>query len=183
MADFVITHRIEAPELAAALNNLADALKNRPVAAPVADKDVLPVKATVDTPVTAAPVQAVSEAPVVNPTVASVTPIANGPTPATTNAPIAAAPTPVPVEAPAPVSAETSNPAPAPAPAPKVITFEDIALAGGQLLELDAKEQSNTRMTQLMDLLKSFGVQAITQLKPEQYADVAAGLRELGAKI
>lgn len=179
MADFIITHRIEAPELAAALNNLADALKNRPVAAPVVDKDVLPVKATVDTPVTAAPVQAVSEAPVVNPTVAPVTPIANGPTPVTTNAPIAAAPTPVPVEAPAPVSAETSNPA----PAPKAITFEDIALAGGQLLELDAKEQSNTRMTQLMDLLKSFGVQAITQLKPEQYADVAAGLRELGAKI
>ena len=179
MADFVITHRIEAPELVAALNNLADALKHRPVAAPVADKDVLPVKATVDTPVTAAPVQAVSEAPVVNPTVAPVTPIANGPTPATTNAPIAAAPTPVPVEAPAPVTAATSDPA----PAPKVITFEDIALAGGQLLELDAKEQSNTRMTQLMDLLKSFGVQAITQLKPEQYADVAAGLRELGAKI
>ena len=179
MADFIITHRIEAPELAAALNNLADALKNRPVAAPVTDKDVLPVKATVDTPVTAAPVQAVSEAPVVNPTVAPVTPIANGPTPATTNAPIAAAPTPVPVEDPAPVSAATSDPA----PAPKVITFEDIALAGGQLLELDAKEQSNTRMTQLMDLLKSFGVQAITQLKPEQYADVAAGLRELGAKI
>ena len=179
MADFIITHRIEAPELAAALNNLADALKNRPVAAPVAEKDMLPIKATVDTPATATPVQAVSEAPAVNPTVAPVTPIANGPTHATTNAPIAAAPTPVPVEAPAPVSAETSNPA----PAPKVITFEDIALAGGQLLELDAKEQSNTRMTQLMDLLKSFGVQAITQLKPEQYADVAAGLRELGAKI
>lgn len=177
MADFIITHRIEAPELVAALNNLADALKNRPVAAPVADKDVLPVKATVDTPVTATPVQAVSEAPVVNPTVAPVTPIANGPTPATTNAPIAAAPTPAPVEAPAPVTTAISN------PAPKVITFEDIALAGGQLLELDAKEQSNTRMTQLMDLLKSFGVQAITQLKPEQYADVAAGLRELGAKI
>ena len=178
MTDFVITHRIEAPELAAALNNLADALKNRPVAAPVVENNAQPIEATVDTPAPATPVQAVSEAPV-NPTVAPVTPIANGPTPATTNAPIAAAPTPVPVEAPAPVSAETSNPA----PAPKVITFEDIALAGGQLLELDAKEQSNTRMTQLMDLLKSFGVQAITQLKPEQYADVAAGLRELGAKI
>ena len=113
MADFIITHRIEAPELAAALNNLADALKNRPVAAPAADKDVTPVKATVDTPVTAAPVQAVSEAPVVNPTVAPVTPIANGPTPATTNAPIAAAPTPVPVEAPAPVNTAISDPAPA----------------------------------------------------------------------
>lgn len=178
MADFVITHRIEAPELVAALNNLADALKNRPVAAPVVENNAQSIEATVDTPAPATPVQAVSEAPA-NPTVASVTPIANGPTPVTTNAPIAAAPTPVPVEAPAPVSAETSNPA----PVPKAITFEDIALAGGQLLELDAKEQSNTRMTQLMDLLKSFGVQAITQLKPEQYADVAAGLRELGAKI
>ena len=27
MADFVITHRIEAPELTAAINSLADALK------------------------------------------------------------------------------------------------------------------------------------------------------------
>lgn len=171
MADLVITHRIEAPELAAALNNLADALKNR---------EVQPVKAA---PVIPFPVQTpVVEAPAVNPTQADASATSNvsGATPVTTNAPTVAAPTPVPVSDPAPVSAATSNPLPV---ADKPITYDDIVNAGGQLLEIDAREKSNEKMTQLMELLKSFGVQAITQLKPEQYADVAAGLRRLGANI
>ncbi len=77
----------------------------------------------------------------------------------------------------------------APSPAPqqptttKVYTFDDITNAGAQLLEMDRKDQSNTKMMQLMGLLKKYGVQAVTQLKPEQYADVADGLRELGATI
>ena len=144
MADFIITHRIEAPELAAALNNLADALKGRSVAVPVAPE------------ATTHPTQE-------NPVQAPVAPHTTAPE---------QTPTPVPVAAPA-VAAPT--PAPAPAPA-KVYTFEDITNAGSQLLEMN-------KMPQLMELLKGYGVQAVTQLKPEQYADVAAGLRGLGANI
>lgn len=142
MADFIITHRIEAPELAAALNNLADALKGRSVAVPAAPE------------VTTHPAQ---ENPVQAPAAAPTTAQEQPPAPAV--APTVAAPTPV----------------PAPTPA-KVYTFEDITNAGSQLLEMN-------KMPQLMELLKGYGVQAVTQLKPEQYADVAAGLRGLGAKI
>ncbi len=147
MADFIITHRIEAPELTTALYNLADAIRGGAVSAP----SVQPVSTA---PAQEAPVQAVSEAPTTNPTPAPAAPVA---------VPSVAAPTP----APAPVEA--------PAPA-KVYTFDDITAAGSQLLE-------QGRMPQLMELLKGYGVQAVTQLKPEQYADVAAGLRGLGAKI
>lgn len=150
MADFIITHRIEAPELAAALNNLADALKGRSVAVPAApEANTHPAQEN--------PVQAPAAAPMPAPEQPS--------TPAPSAAPTVAAPTP----APAPVEA------PAPAPA-KVYTFEDITNAGSQLLEMN-------KMPQLMELLKGYGVQAVTQLKPEQYADVAAGLRGLGANI
>lgn len=161
MADFTITHRIEAPELTAAINNLADALKSRAVAAPVAPDAKIEPPATYNAPAPEAPVQA-AETPAAPVTTAT-------PTPAPAAAPTVAAPTPAP--APAPVEA----PAPAPAPA-KVYTFEDITAAGSQLLELG-------KMPQLTELLKGYGVQAVTQLRPDQYADVAAGLRDLGARI
>lgn len=149
MADFIITHRFEAPELTAALNNLADAIRGGAVSAP----SVQPVSTA---PAQETPVQAVVEAPTATPPAA----------------PVAAAPT-----AATPIPAPAEAPAPAPAQAPtKVYTFDDITAAGSQLLE-------QGRMPQLMELLKGYGVQAVTQLKPEQYADVAAGLRGLGAKI
>ena len=82
-----------------------------------------------------------------------------------------------PAVAPVPtVTAPTPAPAPAPAPTEKVYTFADISAAGSALLE-------QNKMPQLMALLAQFGVQAVTQLKPEQYPGVAAGLRELGANI
>lgn len=143
MTEFTITHRIEAPELSAAIVSLADALKGRAVAVPVAPVVTTP-------PVQEMPVQA---AP----------------------APVEAAPQPT--AAPAPVQEATPAPAATADPAPaKVYTFEDITAAGSQLLELGKKNQ-------LMELLKGYGVQAVTQLKPEQYADVAKGLKELGANI
>lgn len=176
MADFIITHRIEAPALTDALNNLADALRNRTVAAPVEPVTIQPAAEVVDFPVQTQP----AEAPTVNPTVAPVTTPVNGPTPVTTTAPTVAAPTPAPVSETAPVTAETSDPAPAvkpaPAPAVKQVTYEDIVSAGGQLLEQGMMED-------LMNLLKGYGVQAVTQLKPEQYPDVLAGLIKLGAKV
>lgn len=97
MADFTITHRIEAPALVDALNNLAAALSGGPVAATPAADD-------------------------------------------------------------------------------KPVTFDDIVAAVSQLLDAG-------RMGDLLNLLKGFGVQAITQLKPEQFPEVAVALRGLGAKI
>ena len=166
MADFVITHRIEAPELTAAINSLADALKGRSVS--VLDTSSIAAKPQQETPV-----QAPTTPPVAvqtpTPTAAPATTGVNGASSATTPAPA-----PAPVEAPAPAPAATSNPAPV--PATRVYTFDDITAAGSQLLELG-------KMPQLMELLKGYGVQAVTQLKPEQYADVAKGLKELGANI
>lgn len=158
MVEITIIHRIEAPELAVAINNLSDAIKGRPVALSAAPKVV--AKPAPEMPVQA-PSAPVATVGTVNPPPSPVSPTVNGAAPA---APSAAAPTP----APAPAPAETS--------APKVYTFEDITAAGSQLLD-------QGKMTQLMELLKGYGVQAVTQLKPEQYADVAAGLRGLGAKI
>lgn len=161
MAEFTITCRIEAPELVAAINNLADALK---------DRLVKPCVAIPDAPATevasnSAPVEKLVEYPLALPTNAPVTDIASGVTGATANAAASATDTVT-----APVKPETSE------PTQRVYTFDDITSAGSQLLELG-------KMSQLMALLKSYGVQAVTQLKPEQYADVAAGLRGLGAKI
>lgn len=170
MADFVITHRIEAPELTAAINSLADALKGRSVS--VLDTSSIAVKPQQETPVQAptTPTVAVqTPTPAPTPTAAPATTGVNGASSATTRAPA-----PAPVEAPAPAPTVTSNPVSA--PAARVYTFDDITAAGSQLLELG-------KMPQLMELLKGYGVQAVTQLKPEQYADVAKGLKELGANI
>ena len=155
MTEIKITHVIDvSPALSDALKALTSALTGR-MAAPVMDgKNItLPTEKPVETPVTA-------PAPVVNPIPA--------PAPAPAVAPaVAPAPT---------VTAPTPAPAPAPAPTEKVYTFADISAAGSALLE-------QNKMPQLMALLAQFGVQAVTQLKPEQYPGVAAGLRELGANI
>ena len=178
--EVTVIHRIEAPELAGAINNLADAMKARvelmgqpvsmaplphtedaqqPAPAPV----TAPVAAPVQQPVTPAPVQQpVAPAPAV--TAPAAAPVQ--PQPVTPTA--ALAPAPVTAPAPAPTVA-----APTPAPA---VTFDAIIAAGSQLLE-------QGKMPQLTELLKGFGVQAITQLKPEQYPVVAEGLKNLGAKF
>lgn len=152
MADFTITHRVEAPALVDAINNLANALTGG---------IVVPANAKTPEP-KAAP--APGPAPVENPTPAPVAPpvtdasSVNAPTPAATpTAPEAVA-------------------APSPAAATKAVSFDEIVSAGSQLLDAG-------RMNDLLGLLKGFGVQAITQLKPEQYNDVAVALRGLGAKI
>lgn len=61
------------------------------------------------------------------------------------------------------------------APAP---TLDEIANAGARLLDADA-----SKMMPLLDLLREFGVQAITQLKDDQLAAFAERLRGLGAEI
>ena len=159
MADFTITHRIEAPALVEALNNLAAALSGNPIAAvPAEEYKVIPFTPKQDIPAQMATAE--------NPTPAPVTNTVNGGAPATTSVPTAAVPSPAPSATAAPAQTATSNP----------VSFDDIVAAGSQLLDAG-------RMSDLLALLKRFGVHAITQLKPEQYADVAVALRELGAKI
>ena len=155
MTDFCITHRIEAPALIEALNGLAEALKSRSTAiSATAEINTAHGRGT----------------PVAAPTAPTAPTVEASPIPA---APVSVVPLPFVTEqtAPAPVQPEEQA-----IPAEKTYTFDDITAAGSQLLE-------QGKMEQLMELLKSYGVQAVTQLKPEQYADVAAGLINLGARI
>ena len=164
MSGFTIKVQIEAPELAAAISNVADAFKNRPVTFPVAPVGIVEAVAEQTPPPAEKPV----EAPQTAPTAAPVTGAVNGGASVPTNAPA-----PAPVEAPAPVNTAISDPA----PAGKTYTFDDITNAGAQVLEAG-------KMADLMKLLKDgYGVQAVTQLKPEQYAAIADDLRKLGANI
>lgn len=75
------------------------------------------------------------------------------------------APTPAPVQA-----------APAPAQTASSVTLEELSRAGAALA-------TQGKMAELMAIMPKYGVQALTQLKPEQYAAVADDLRALGAQI
>ena len=166
---------VEAPDLAASILKLAEAIASGPDPALLIPDEPLPVSAYPATPAAApvAPVAApVSPAPV-NPT--------PGPAP-TTAAPVAApSPSPTPVTN-APTAGPTSA-APGNTPAPTVpvtgapaYTLDQISRAGASLVDAG-------KMQQLLELLGRYGVQAVTQLKPEQYGAFATELRALGAQI
>ena len=166
---------VEAPDLAASILKLAEAIASGPDPALLIPDEPLPVSAYPATPAAApvAPVAApVSLAPV-NPT--------PGPAP-TTAAPVAApSPSPTPVTN-APTAGPTSA-APGNTPAPAVpvtgapaYTLDQISRAGASLVDAG-------KMQQLLELLGRYGVQAVTQLKPEQYGAFATELRALGAQI
>lgn len=164
---------VEAPDLAASILKLAEAIASGPDPALLIPDEPLPVSAYPTTPAPAAPVAApVSPAPV-NPT--------PGPAP-TTAAPVAApSPSPTPVTN-APTAGPTSA-APGNTPAPAVpvtgapaYTLDQISRAGASLVDAG-------KMQQLLELLGRYGVQAVTQLKPEQYGAFATELRALGAQI
>lgn len=97
--------------------------------------------------------------------------------------PTAPAPTATPpVAAPAPTAGQTSA-APGNTPAPTVpvtgaptYTLDQISRAGASLVDAG-------KMQQLLELLGRYGVQAVTQLQPEQYGAFATELRALGAQI
>lgn len=96
-----------------------------------------------------------------------------------TPAPTAPAPTPAPTPAPAPAP---TAPAPTPAPAPVVaqageITLDMLSRAGAELIDRGL-------MNQVMALInQKYNVITITQLPKEQYQNLAADLRALGASI
>lgn len=95
----------------------------------------------------------------------------------TTPAP-AAVPT-APPAAPAPAPAPVSSPAPGPAAVPtstQTYTLDQLAVAATQLVDAGRREE-------LVQLLASFGVQALTALPKEQYGAFATALRQMGAKI
>ncbi len=181
---FEVKITIAAPELAAAINNLAAAIGG--------------TKIQPQAPAASVSTNTQSAAPVPNapPAVTS----ANG---AATNAPYTAgtpalaqilqppatptvpAPCPSPIMT-APPSAQQVFPfnqqtAPVPTPGvplalPPQYTIDQIMAAGTSLM--DAGKTSD-----LVNLLHNFGAQAVTELKPEYYGAFATALREMGAKI
>lgn len=157
---------VEAPDLAASILKLAKAIASGP------DPDIL----TPDEPL---PVASYPTAPAPAPAPAPAAPVSPAPvTPTQTPAPTATPP----VAAPAPTAGQTSA-APGNTPAPTVpvtgaptYTLDQISRAGATLVDAG-------KMQQLLELLGRYGVQAVTQLKPEQYGAFATELRALGAQI
>ena len=153
---FEINVTVNAPEIAEALNNLAAALKGAKPE-PAASK-----AGKADKP---APVPPADYMPP-----ADTAPAPAAPAPAVTPAP---APAPAPVHAPV-----TPAPAPAPVPVAPAPTYsrDQIMTAGAALIDAG-------KINELMGLLNSFGVQAVTQLKQDQLGAFATELRKLGAQI
>lgn len=128
--------------------------------------------------------------------------------PAPAPAPVAPAPAPVPMPPqppvnptpapqaapiPYPTTATTASPMTAPAPAPSApapsspvvpgteppkFSIDDIARAGAELAQ-----QGPDKITALTGLLQQFGLQAVTQLRPDQMGPFVLALRGLGARI
>ncbi len=82
----------------------------------------------------------------------------------------------VPPAAPVQATPPVTTPAPAvPVTAP-TYTLDQIAKAGASLVDAG-------KMEQLLAMLTKYGVQAVTQLNPDQYGAFATELRALGAQI
>ena len=191
---------IEAPGLSTAINRLADAIaySRAPVPMPSTDPAnpmtapnpaALATPAPIDTP--AAPVTGPGASPsngaVTNPTQAGFAPPAQtgapaapmaGPTSAfPSNPPVnpMTAPNPAALATPAPIDTPAYQAGVPVAPGPQY-TVDQIMQAGATLMDAG-------RVDELVNLLHTFGVQAVTDLKPEQMGAFATALRGLGAKI
>ena len=170
---------VEAPDLAASILKLAEAIASGPDPALLIPDEPLPVSAY---PATPAPVAApVSPAPVTPPPGPAPVNPTPGPAPTMAAPVVAPSPSPTPVTN-APTAGPTSA-APGNTPAPAVpvagaptYTLDQISRAGASLVDAG-------KMQQLLELLGRYGVQAITQLQPEQYGAFATELRALGAQI
>ena len=168
---------VEAPDLAASILKLAEAIASGPDPSILTPDEPLPV-ASYPT----APAPAPAPAPAA-PAPAPAAPVSPAPvTPTQTPTPAPAAPVAAPNPAPAPTAGQTSA-APGNTPAPTVpvagaptYTLDQISRAGASLVDAG-------KMQQLLELLGRYGVQAVTQLQPEQYGAFATELRALGAQI
>lgn len=142
---------VEAPDLAASILKLAEAIASGPDPSILTPDEPLPVASYPTAPAPApapAPAAPVSPAPVTPTQTPTPAPAAPGNTPAPT-VPVAGAPT---------------------------YTLDQISRAGASLVDAG-------KMQQLLELLGRYGVQAVTQLQPEQYGAFATELRALGAQI
>lgn len=183
-----LTIRIDAPELSAAIQQLAEAMKahkasEQQIQAP---KPLTPAT----TPVPTAPAVPVSTAPVAAPTNTPAVPVSTPaapptvrpatPIPAAMTAPAAQPVAPaVPVSAPVPAPTTPAAPvaaAPiAPTSAPQY-TFDMLFNATAQLM-------SQNKGAQLQQLLAKYGVQRLPDLPRVQYGAFATDLRALGVRI
>lgn len=151
---------IVAPELAAAINNLAAAMGGAK-----AQTAVTPPTAPVTNPAT----------PPMNPPVAPTAQAPTQPAAPPVNNPVAH--TAMPGAAPVSNAPAGNYAAPGvPLAQPPQYTFDQIMAAGAMLMDAG-------KVNDLMNLLHSFGVQAVMDLKPEQLGAFATALRNLGAKI
>lgn len=127
------------------------------------EKNAVNISVSQGTPAPVAPVAApVTPAPVPPVTMPPATVVPTQPTPA----PVAPAQTVAP-----------TNPAPAvPVTTAPTYTLDQIAKAGASLVDAG-------KMEQLLALLAKYGVQAVTQLQPDQYGVFATELRTLGAQL
>lgn len=159
---FEVKVTVEIPGLPEAINALANAMSKTtapaqaaPAAAPVAFMNTAPVQQITvpESGVIAAPMPAV---------------------PAAAPAPVAPPAPAVPSQA-APAPAQVAPSATAPSEA-KPLTMDDLGRAGATLIDAG-------KMPQLIALLGKYGVQAVTQLQPAQFAPFADELRALGAKF
>lgn len=149
-----------------AIDKLTTALEKNAVNISVPQDTPAPVApvAPVATPVTHAPVPPVTMPP------ATVVPTQPTPAPVAT-------PTPAPAPAAPAQTAAPTNPAPAvPVTTAPTYTLDQIAKAGASLVDAG-------KMEQLLALLAKYGVQAVTQLQPDQYGVFATELRTLGAQL
>lgn len=74
------------------------------------------------------------------------------------------------------VPAQSESPVNVPVAQPPQYTIEQIMQAGATLMDAG-------KANELIELLRSFGVQAVMDLKQEQLGAFATAMRELGAKI
>ena len=154
--------QINCPDLVSAANILAGAWgRKTQQAAPV-----LP-QPTVQAPAAPQPIKEPKTAPaapqaIKEPKTAPAAPQATPITPPTAQAP-----------APAPAAAPTTAPVAGP-----TYTIQDLAVAGANLVR-----ENPAVHPQLMGLLGQFGVQAVTDLKPEQLGPFANAMRQMGAKL
>lgn len=147
---------------------LAQAMMGQP-AAPTPAPTPASVPAPAPAPVAPAPVPMPPQPPV-NPTPAPQAAPIPYPTTATTASPMTA-------PAPAPSAPAPSNPI-VPGTEPPKFSIDDIARAGAELAQ-----QGPDKITALTGLLQQFGLQAVTQLRPDQMGPFVLALRGLGARI
>ena len=163
---------ITAPGLEAALNNLAAAIAGAKAAAPTLNQ--MPTQAPAN------PTQAATGA----------APAPTAPQAAPQAGPTSAYPS-NPAPGPIPTAAAAGFPGPAPTPVPQASPLPQAGLPLGgppqytvdQIMQAGATLMDAGKVTELTNLLHSFGVQAVMDLKPEQLGAFATEKRKMGAAI